>query len=225
MPSAPRIVADHREEQSEIPEILRAMGVEVEFRMLEVADYVVADKVAVERKSAHDLMASIYDGRLFRQATELSRGYEIPVILVEGDPSDVESFFRNEKVYYGALAALVMDLNVRTVFTSGPEQTAIFLERGAARALEEGKGGPRVVKRSRGGLAQAQLYLVASAPGIGPKLAERLLTRLGSPAAVFSAPEGMLAKVIGEKRARKLRELLDRRYEGRAGEESQAHLA
>ncbi len=42
---------------------------------------------------------------------------------------------------------------------------------------------------------------------------------------VFSAPEGMLAKVIGEKRARKLRELLDRRYEGRAGEESQAHLA
>ncbi|MGC9189834.1 MAG: helix-hairpin-helix domain-containing protein, partial [Conexivisphaera sp.] len=86
-------------------------------------------------------------------------------------------------------------------------------------------GGPRVVKRSRGGLAQAQLYLVASVPGIGPKLAERLLTRLGSPAAVFSAPEGMLAKVIGEKRARRLRELLDRRYEGNSGEESQAHLA
>ncbi len=224
MSGAPRIVADRREEQSEIPEILRSMGVVVEFRMLEVADYVIADKVAVERKSAHDFVASIYDGRLFRQAMELSRGYEIPVVLVEGDPSDLESLFRNERVYYGALAALIMDLNVRTVFTSGPGQTAVFLERAAARALEEGKGGPRVVKRSRGGLAQAQLYFLASAPGIGPKLADRLLRRFGSPSAVFSASEGALARVIGEKRARRLRELLDRRYEGSPGEESQAHL-
>ncbi|MGC9116925.1 MAG: ERCC4 domain-containing protein, partial [Conexivisphaera sp.] len=99
----PRVVADHREEQSEIPEILRGMGVEVEFRMLDVADYLVADEVAVERKSAHDFMSSIYDGRLFRQAADLAGSYEVPVIVVEGDPSDVEAMFRNERVYYGAL--------------------------------------------------------------------------------------------------------------------------
>lgn len=78
------------------------------------------------------------------------------------------------------------------------------------------------MKRIRGDISQAQLYLVASAPGIGPKLAEKLLRRFGSPAAVFSAPEGMLARVIGEKRARRLREVLDRRYGER--EEGQARL-
>jgi DNA excision repair protein ERCC-4 len=222
----PRVVADHREEQSEIPEILRGMGVSVEFRLLEVADYVVAERMAVERKSAHDFVSSIYDGRLFRQAMELAQHYEVPIILVEGDPSDIEMLFRNERVYYGALASLIMDLNVRTVFTSGAEQTATFLERAAVRAEEKGERGPRVVKRTKIGIAQAQLYLVASAPGIGPKLADRLLRRMGSPAAVFSAPEGALAKVLGEKRARRLRELLDRNYEGAPRDDgSQVHLA
>jgi ERCC4-type nuclease len=198
-----RVIADHREEQSEVPEILRGMGVEVEFKLLEVADYVVADEVAIERKSAHDFVASIYDGRLFRQAADLSSNYEIPVIVVEGDPAEIESMLRSEKIYYGALAALLMDSGVRTVFTSGPEGTAVFIERVAIRAQEAGRGGPRVVKRARGGLDQMQLYLVASAPGIGPKLADRLLRRLGSPAAVFSAPEGVLARIIGEKRAKR----------------------
>ena len=56
---------------------------------LEVGDYVISDRVAIERKTAQDFVASIIDPErnLFRQLTDLSRTYERPVLILEGRAS------------------------------------------------------------------------------------------------------------------------------------------
>ncbi|TRN00095.1 multidrug MFS transporter, partial [Sulfolobus sp. E1] len=73
-----RIYVDDREKASGIPELLKELGLIVIFSQLEVADYVVADGVAIERKSVPDLINSIFDKRFFDQISRLSDSYRVP---------------------------------------------------------------------------------------------------------------------------------------------------
>ena len=62
-----KIFVDPRER--EMGKLLEAKGLEVTLKNLEVGDYVVSDRVAIERKTAQDFVASIIDPQrnLFRQ--------------------------------------------------------------------------------------------------------------------------------------------------------------
>src|SRR5438034_3324943 len=79
-----RIIADEREKPSGVPEALRSLGVSVEYRLLDVADYLVG-AYAIERKSVRDFVSSLYSGRLFDQAHRLGEAYETIFLIVEGD--------------------------------------------------------------------------------------------------------------------------------------------
>src|SRR5260370_17437460 len=71
-----RIIVDERERPSGVPDELRSLGAPIEYRVLDVADYVVGS-YAVERKSVRDFVSSLYVPRLFylpptlRQASQL----------------------------------------------------------------------------------------------------------------------------------------------------------
>ena len=62
---------------------LLADKAKVEFKVLEVGDYIISDRVAVERKTAEDFVNSIVDKRLFMQLKDL-RKYQKPILIVEG---------------------------------------------------------------------------------------------------------------------------------------------
>jgi DNA excision repair protein ERCC-4 len=62
-----RIVVDERERKSGIPDLLRAVGINIEMKTLQIGDYIVAPETVVERKSIKDLISSVFDGRLFDQ--------------------------------------------------------------------------------------------------------------------------------------------------------------
>jgi len=71
-----RIYVDPRERG--MAKLLESRGLEVILKSLEVGDYVISDRVAIERKTAQDFVASIIDPErnLFRQIADLSRSYE-----------------------------------------------------------------------------------------------------------------------------------------------------
>ena len=48
-----------------------------------MGDYVLSPDVCVERKSVSDLVGSLNSGRLYTQATGLTRHYHRPVLLIE----------------------------------------------------------------------------------------------------------------------------------------------
>lgn len=79
------VIVDMREFRSELPSILHKRGFHIEPCTLEVGDYVITPTICVERKSINDLIESLHNGRLYNQASSMSRAYKIPVLLIEFD--------------------------------------------------------------------------------------------------------------------------------------------
>jgi ERCC4-type nuclease len=210
----PRIVADSREQAGSVVKHLHGLGAAVETRRLDIADYVLSDRVAVERKSTKDFVDSLVDGRLFEQLKEL-RTYPRAFLVIEG-----ASMYGHRNVapeaLLGALASAVTDFGVPVLRTEDALETARFLVAVAKR--EQGRENRKVAVRPAGpgmGDAERQMHLVAGLPGVDAVRADALLRHFGSAAAVFAASEAALAEAphVGPKTARMIRELLDQPYE------------
>ena len=208
----PRVVVDERERQSGVPEALSKLSVRVYYSTLSVADYVISPEVAVERKALPDFVSSVYDGRLFHQASRLSSAYRKPFLIVEGDIKELPNLTSNLNSYYGAIASVTLAHDLRLMHTANPEQTAAAVagltKNSRARPLPPGSfaAPPKGV-----GLPQQQLYLVSSLPGVGMKLAKRMLARYGNPRKIMNLTEAQLAMVqgLGPKRAARIAQMLD----------------
>ena len=235
-----RIVADERERKCGIPALLREAGLGLEVRTLPVGDYIVGPEAAVERKSVHDLVSSVFDGRLFDQCARLRANFALPLIAVEGNPDEVEAVAENPLVFYGAVSRVAIDYRIPIVPTPSASHTARLLVALAARCAEARAGsagagdappipsGPYVKKiKKRDDTEGQQLSALASLPGIGEKLAVRLLGRFGTPLAALNAPLADLAKVdgLGAARARRIRHVLEStsRHHGADGGQRTLH--
>ena len=210
-----RVVADERERASGVPEELSKLNVRVYFSRLPVADYVLNPEIAVERKSVRDLVSSVYDSRLFYQAARISAAYAKPYLLVEGDSKEVQKLAKNVKSFYGAIANVTLAYGLRLLYTASPAETAVAIAEllSHARAKPLAKMPSDIAPRAKS-VPQQQLYVVSSMPGVGRKLAERLLTKYGTPRRIMSLTAGELALTqgIGWKRAEKIKELLDTKF-------------
>ena len=74
-----------REFRSELPSLLHKRSMDIEPVTLEVGDYILTPEICVERKSISDLIGSLNSGRLYNQATAMSRFYTNPMLLIEFD--------------------------------------------------------------------------------------------------------------------------------------------
>ena len=211
--SRPRIYVDYRERGSGVPEALAGMGAAVVYERLGAGDYVVSDRVAVERKTIPDLAESLFDGRLHDQLRRLAEHYETPILLVEGPVEELERVTGRVKQVLQALASLSLEPGVRVLWSRSPSDTAAILYTLACREQAASKR-PVVVNRKPRlpELWMQQLYLVQSLPGVGPRLAERLLEKLGSVEAICRASVVELARVLGEERARRVYRVIHSPY-------------
>ncbi|MDE1871409.1 MAG: hypothetical protein KGI06_04190 [Candidatus Micrarchaeota archaeon] len=208
-----KIIMDNRERNGTLLEALESAGIEIELRTLHVGDYVVSDRVCIERKTVSDFESSIMNGRLFEQIKRLKESYEMPMLVLEGD---AEYFKLKSSVINGAIASLYIDYGIMVMHTQDAKDTALML---ASMARHEQldherhpslKGGARSFTES-----QFQERVIGNIPGIGPKLARSLLTHFRSIRGIANADESELMKVekIGRKKAHLIRSTLNGRYE------------
>ncbi|HEX9845969.1 MAG TPA: ERCC4 domain-containing protein [Candidatus Nitrosotenuis sp.] len=205
-----RIVVDERERKSGIPDLLKAVGINLEIKTLPIGDYIVAPETVVERKSISDLISSIFDGRLFDQCDRLREHFAHPIILMEGNVDELEQIVENPFVFYGALSSIAIDFKIPIVPTPSAAHTAKLLVSMCSR--KEITKGPYLKKiKKSDNLQRQQLSVLCSLPGIGEKLATRMLERFGSPSRMLSASLAELAKVegLGEARAKKIKQMLE----------------
>jgi len=206
------VIADDRE--NKILKKLSKMDVELEQERLDVADFLVSDRTAVERKKAEDFVDSLVDQRLFEQVTELQQ-FDRPVILIEG--KDLYSH-RNihPNAIRGALASIAIDHQVPIIWTNDRQETADTLRSLAKREQDEGDRDVSV-RGSKTGSTENDLqeFVVAGLPNVNSKLAVRLLEEFGSIEDIFTASEKDLKDVegIGDKKAEAIRDLIEREYE------------
>ena len=205
-----RIIVDDREQKSGIPELLKSVGLNVEMKTLPIGDYIVAPETIVERKSIRDLMASVFDGRLFDQCTRLKEHFEHPIVLMEGNVDEIEEITDNPLIFYGALSTVVLDFKIPVIPTPSAAHTAKLLVSMCSR--KDAPKGPYLKKIKKSpDLERQQLSSLCSLPGVGEKFAVRMLEKFGTPLKVFTATNADLAKVegLGEARAKKSKKVLD----------------
>jgi DNA excision repair protein ERCC-4 len=220
-----RIVVDERERNSNIPGLLKNAGAVIDFAQLKVGDYVVSSETAVERKTVRDLISSIYDGRLFIQCSDLVKYYQKPLLIVQGNiaelaetPEDIEDadtkpHTERMLLAYDALITVALEFRIPTIHTPSAEQTAQLLVTLVNRSLREGKAkGPllRKIKKDNPIYIQ-QLSVLASLPGVGEKLAARMLKKFDTPIRALNASAAELSIIpgFGLTRAERVRKVLD----------------
>jgi len=202
-----RIIMDERERNSSVRENLERMGAEVKQVMLNVGDFIVSDRIVVERKTRRDFESSIVDGRLFKQAGGMAQ-FQKPIMVVEG--ANFEGRI-NRNALLGAIASLMLDHNIQLFFTIDEERTAELLFALAKREQLAKKRPVRLKGDKRATtLAQQQQMMVESLPNVGPQFARALLAKFGSVEKVMRASEKQLLKVkrMGQKKARLIRKML-----------------
>jgi DNA excision repair protein ERCC-4 len=205
-----RIVIDERERKSGIPDLLKSIGLNIEITTLPIGDYIVAPETVIERKSIHDLVSSVFDGRLFDQCSRLKEHFQFPIILMEGDVDEIEEITENPLIFYGAVSAVALDFKIPIIPTPSASHTAKLLVSMCSR--KDSVKGPflKKIKKSND-LKKQQLSALSSLPGVGEKLASRMLEKFGSPLKVVNASLSELSKVegLGEARARKIKHMLE----------------
>ena len=180
----------------------------VDVQKLTVCDYVVSDRVGVERKEVGDFLGSVKDGRLFSQAKAMAEAYERPVLILEGQMSRaLKRSAMKPAAVYGALSSLALDYGLCVLPTEDTDTTAILLQRLAYR--EQAKDNRVVQLRSVDRslpLNKQQLFLLSGFHQIGVSSAEDLLERFDTPlrvieelasAEVHVSPSGKTKKLTG----------------------------
>nr|QNO48452.1 ATP-dependent RNA helicase SrmB [Methanosarcinales archaeon ANME-2c ERB4] len=209
---------DHREIRSGVSQIIEAAGVEVAMRTLEIGDYLLSDRVCVERKTTSDFISSLISGRreLFGQISDLARTFNKPVLIIEGSDLYGQRQIHPNAVR-GALTAIAIDFGVPILMSKDATDTALMIAAIARR--EQQDHGREVVmhgKRSAMMLPQQQEYVVSAISNIGPVVAKNLLKHFGTVAAVMSASreELMTVELVGPKTADRIREVVGEAYKG-----------
>ncbi len=219
------VIVDSREYRTaeEVVKNLRRLGATVVERQLEVGDYVVSERVAIERKRAHDFLSSIADGRLFEQAKKLVEHYEKPIMIVEGSIwSALKHRNIHEHAVLGAMITLILKFNIRILFSRDPETTAFIIYDIAKNEQEkEKKSIKTVTTRKTATIKELQIQFLASLPGIGPRRAEALLKEFGTPLEALNNLKLWSRVGIPESTIALVRKVLTSKY----GEEaSEAHV-
>jgi len=216
MSETPIIIIDERERKSNVPELLAKKGNLVKFKQLNVGDYVISDRIAIERKTLKDFVKSIYEGRIFEQLSRLVEAYEMPIIIVEGDLNDVIFYLENLNIFRGALVSLIINTNVKLLYSLNENETADYISIIARREMKRSKEifTPIIKGKKRiENIKDWQSYILQSFPYIGPKSAKILLREFKTLKDVFNADERKLSSLIGKEKARKIIEILNKKWE------------
>ncbi len=213
------VYVDERERNSKVPQILISKGVTIIFKLLNVGDYIISNKVGIERKTASDFIKSLVDGRLFDQASRLVNEYEKAVIIIEGSLKEAARFSNvRRSAILGAYITLALDIGVITLNSRDEEETAEIIKRIAMRTEKLGNVAIAtkrpMQKPSSSEVSEWQLYILQAFPHIGPKTAVRILEKFGSIHNFCTASLSELAKIegLGEKKASEIYQIIHAIY-------------
>ncbi len=213
-----QIYVDRREIRSGVARALESAGTDVILSTLEVGDYIVSDRVAIERKTDVDFLDSIIDKdrNIFGQLSDLARTYDRPVLIIEGDNLYTARQIHPNAIR-GVLASIATDFGIPIISTRDAGDTASMIQVIAKREQVDEKRTPSLHGRKTAmTLSEQQEYIISSMSNIGPVAARKLLQHFGSVESVMRAGPDELMEVesIGPKTAQRIREVVGSVYKG-----------
>jgi ERCC4-type nuclease len=206
LPEETLVLVDHREPREMIEFFQRVDNLKVEIVALQTGDFVIPDRLIIERKTAADLVRSVVDEdkRVFYQ-TERMANSDLPgVLLLEGDIYKQTNMKLN--AITGTLSFISAVQGTSIIPTLSPTHSADMVVKLARHSIY-GLGydlalrglGPKEPRH-------AAAFLLEGIPGISEGTAKMLLRHFGSVLKVAQATVAELRKVedVGPKRAEQI---------------------
>ncbi|MEM0201279.1 MAG: ERCC4 domain-containing protein [Candidatus Micrarchaeaceae archaeon] len=206
------IIVDNRERNYELLDQLSQYNIKLSFKQLPVGDYIISDRMCVERKTVNDFENSIIDSRIFDQAERLSKSFSKPILILEGNIDDAKL---GRNVILGTILSLYREYNILIINSYSPEETSYLLSRFVEKEQNEQKREPKLsgIKKNRSEL-ELQIMILSSIPGIGTKTARNMLSYFKNIKNIVDATPKELMKIekIGKKKAEKINSLLNKPF-------------
>lgn len=212
------IFVDQRETRSGVASFLAKAGVDLKLQNLEIGDYVVSDRVCIERKSAIDFLDSLVNKRrnLLEQIHRLKSEYAKPLLVIEG-----ESIYGQRNVHpnvvRAVMATIAIDFSVPIIQTRDEADTASLIYVIAKREQMPNKTevNPHGKKPSAS-LKEQQEYFISALSNIGIVTTRNLLRRFKTIERILTATKEELMEVehVGEKTAEHIKAVLSAEYGG-----------
>jgi ERCC4-type nuclease len=205
------IFVDTRE--SNIIEYFRQYDCIVQRKMLLMGDFVVSDRIAIEKKTVSDFIQSITDKRLFQQLRAMKDNFEKPLLLIEGYESLYGQLHPN--TIRGALSAITVDFGIPILWTKDLADTAGLIYWIARREqIDERREVSIKDRKIPKALKEQQEYLVASLPDVSIVRSKALLKHFKSPKNIFNASANDMQEVkgVGKKIAEKIKSVIEKEY-------------
>ncbi|HUV02853.1 MAG TPA: DEAD/DEAH box helicase [Desulfobacteria bacterium] len=211
------IFVDPRETRSGVARFLEKAGMDLKLQNLGIGDYVVSDKVCIERKTTTDFLDSLINKRrnLLEQILRMRKEYEKPVLVIEG-----ESLYGQRNVHpnvvRAVMATIALDLSVPIIQTRDEADTASLLYIIAKREQQPNKTeiNPHGKKPSAS-LKEQQEYFISALSNIGIVTTRNLLRHFKTAENVITASKEDLMDVehVGEKTAEHIKKVVSSEYE------------
>lgn len=202
------IWVDDRERGSGVLAALEEIDeADVTVRRLSTGDYLVSEKLMVERKSLPDLARSVVDGRFFKQMGALVRYDRRACLILEGTGADLRNVSVSREAIQGALITTTVMMGIAILRSMDVRETARLLVYSGRQIDKVVSGGIYRHGYRPKGRRKRQLYILQGFPGVGPDRAQKLLETFGSIEAVISAGQEELEEVsgVGTKTAESIR--------------------
>ena len=208
------IIIDHREHKLKALFDQKKDIIQYESKQLDIADVIVSNDVAIERKEGFDFVSSIMDNRLFEQLLRLKETYANPILILEGENLLTKRNI-NHNAIFGSLASISVDFGIPVLTTKDALETADLLKVIAQREQREDKKAVAVRgEKTQMSIRERQQFIIEGLPNVSAVIAKRLLNHFGSVKDIANATEKELLEVkgIGKNIASDIIKLLNANY-------------
>lgn len=206
------VIVDSRETQSAVIKYLALGGMDIILKTLPVGDYIISESVGIERKEAYDFIQSIKDGRLFDELHNLRNNFEVPIMILEGNPIGISGLSRESIM--GAIASVIVNMKITVFTTNSAQDTAEFII-GLTKKVQQNKDTKeKIFKKKTSSIQEAQEQIISGIPGVNIYRAQNLLTYFSTIKNIFNADETELKNVegIGPGTAKKIKDIAEHNY-------------
>ena len=190
-----KITIDHREKRSGIEDLLRKHNFNISWKNLAAGDYIVEDRILIERKTVGDFIASLKSGRLFNQCKKLTCSKLPLLMIIEG----VHEEFKNRispQSLQGALISITSAWQIPIIYTDNVSTTVESLVRiGTQQIKKRELTYPKIIQTQT--IHGSQVFFLQNLPQTGPKLTLRLIRHFGSTRAIANASIDELTYIEG----------------------------
>lgn len=207
-----KIIADYKEKDSGVMQILYEMNVLLELQNLHVGDYIVGEYI-IERKSFIDFINSIIDGRLYSQLNSLKEVEDKkPILILEGDEDILIDTTLHENYIKSIILKIILEYKIPIIRTKDFIETAKYIYLLSQESYLNARL-PQFQKNIKS-LDDVKLEILKTIPGIGENLAKKLLNRFKSLKNIFNANKVELEKIVGEVKADRIKKIYEEEYRG-----------